>query len=201
MATFSLPAGTVTFLMSDDRPVKLRCGNRIQTRCVSGCRGTARSLTMRSPAMPACVRSSRARATASSRSSAAPRTRWRRRLRRSAGCRQAWPDGMGLSVRIALHTADAQLRDEGNYFGIAFERCARIRAVARGGQTLLSQGDARPRRRPAAGGRELLDCGAHRLRDLGRPEHIFALAASGPSRSAPGRCGPWMRCQTIFRAS
>src|SRR5437763_12049557 len=41
-----------------------------------------------------------------------------------------WPDGMHLRVRIALHTAEAQLRDAGNYFGVALSRCARIRAVA-----------------------------------------------------------------------
>ena len=45
---------------------------------------------------------------------------------------------MELGVRIALHTADAQLRNEGNYFGVALSRCARIRTLARGGQTLLS---------------------------------------------------------------
>jgi class 3 adenylate cyclase len=30
---------------------------------------------------------------------------------------ESWPDGLSLKLRIALHTADAQLRDEGNYFG------------------------------------------------------------------------------------
>src|SRR5947207_9007802 len=29
---------------------------------------------------------------------------------------QVWPEGLDLRVRIALHTAEAQLRDEGNYF-------------------------------------------------------------------------------------
>src|SRR5215204_5468974 len=86
-----------------------------------------------------------------------------------------WPDEMELGVRIALHTADAQLRDEGNYFGIALSRCARIRAIAPGGQTLLSHAthDLVADRLPD--GVELLDCGEHRLRDLGRPERIFAL--------------------------
>jgi predicted ATPase/class 3 adenylate cyclase/DNA-binding CsgD family transcriptional regulator len=85
-----------------------------------------------------------------------------------------WPDGMKLGVRIALHTAEAQLRDEGNYFGIALSRCARIRAIAPGGQTLLSHAthDLVADRLPD--GVELLDCGEHRLRDLGRPERIFA---------------------------
>ena len=53
---------------------------------------------------------------------------------------QAWPGGIELNVRIALHTAEAQLRDEGNYFGVALNRCARLRAIGSGGQTLLTRG-------------------------------------------------------------
>jgi predicted ATPase/class 3 adenylate cyclase/DNA-binding CsgD family transcriptional regulator len=89
--------------------------------------------------------------------------------------RHQWPDGMQLRVRIALHTADAQLRDEGNYFGLALSRTARLRAIAAGGQTLLSRGtrDLVVDRLPD--GVDLADCGTHRLRDLGRPEHVFAL--------------------------
>jgi class 3 adenylate cyclase len=88
---------------------------------------------------------------------------------------QQWPDGMSLRVRIALHTAEAQLRDAGNYFGVALSRCARIRAIAPGGQTLLSRSvrDLVLDGLPQDVG--LLDCGEHRLRDLGRPEQIFAL--------------------------
>jgi len=89
---------------------------------------------------------------------------------------RVWPEGLELRVRIALHTGDAQLRDEGNYFGLALSRCARLRAVAHGGQTLLSRTtrDLVVERLPE--GVELVDCGVHRLRDLGRPEHVFALA-------------------------
>ena len=86
-----------------------------------------------------------------------------------------WPEGIVLRVRVALHTADAQLRDEGNYFGVALSRCARLRGIAHGGQTVLSHAthDLVVDRVPA--GAELVDCGVHRLRDLGRPEHVYAL--------------------------
>jgi predicted ATPase/class 3 adenylate cyclase/DNA-binding CsgD family transcriptional regulator len=89
---------------------------------------------------------------------------------------RSWPEGIELRVRIALHTAEAQLRDEGNYFGVALSRCARIRAIAHGGQTLLSRPthDLVVDRMPE--GISLIDCGEHRLRDLGRPEQVFALA-------------------------
>lgn len=78
-------------------------------------------------------------------------------------------------MRIALHTAEAQLRDEGNYFGQGINRCARLRTVAHGGQVVLSRTtrDLLLDRLPEHA--ELLDLGVHRLRDLGRPEHIFGL--------------------------
>jgi class 3 adenylate cyclase len=93
-----------------------------------------------------------------------------------AFARQAWPGGLELRVRIALHAAEAQLRDEGSYFGIALSRCARLRAIAHGGQTLLSRGvhDLVVERLPDDVA--LVDLGTHRLRDLGRPEHVFALS-------------------------
>ena len=88
---------------------------------------------------------------------------------------ETWPEGVLLKVRIALHTAEAQLRDEGNYFGQAVNRAARLRAVAHGGQIVLS-GTTRDLvldRLPE--GVELEDLGTHRLRDLARPEHVFGL--------------------------
>src|SRR5947207_6840001 len=97
---------------------------------------------------------------------------------------QVWPEGLDLRVRIALHTAEAQLRDEGNYFGVALSRCARVRAIAHGGQTLLSRGvhDLVVERLPDDA--SLVDLGTHRLRDLGRPEHLFALSHPDLAASA-----------------
>jgi predicted ATPase/class 3 adenylate cyclase len=100
-----------------------------------------------------------------------------------------WPEGASLRLRIALHTAEAQLRDEGNYFGQALNRCARLRAVAHGGQVVVSRTarDLALDRLPEDA--ELTDLGVHRLRDLGRPEHVFGLvhpdlpAAFAPLRS------------------
>ena len=64
---------------------------------------------------------------------------------------EPWPAGAAVRMRIALHTAEAQLRDEGNYFGQAVNRCARLRAVAHGGQ-----GVAAPGRSGRGGGPQLL---------------------------------------------
>jgi predicted ATPase/class 3 adenylate cyclase len=99
-----------------------------------------------------------------------------------------WPNGASLRLRIALHTAEAQLRDEGNYFGQAINRCARLRAVAHGGQVLLSRTtrDLALDRLPEDA--ELTDLGVHRLRDLGRPEHVFGLVHPDlPAEFAPLR--------------
>ena len=76
---------------------------------------------------------------------------------------------------MALHTGDAQLRDAFNYYGPTVIRTARLRALAHGGQTIAS----RATRDLVADGLPLgaswRDLGSHRLKDLGRPEHVFQL--------------------------
>jgi class 3 adenylate cyclase len=52
---------------------------------------------------------------------------------------EPWPGGIELSARVAVHAAEAQPDDSGNYHGVALSRCARLRAIATGGQILLSQ--------------------------------------------------------------
>jgi class 3 adenylate cyclase len=47
-------------------------------------------------------------------------------------------DGLGLGVRIAVHTGEIEMRDEGNYFGQTVIRCARLRGIGHGGQILVS---------------------------------------------------------------
>jgi class 3 adenylate cyclase len=51
---------------------------------------------------------------------------------------EVWADDAPLRVRMAVHTGDAQLRDEGNYMGATVNRCARLREIAPGGQVLVS---------------------------------------------------------------
>ncbi len=86
-----------------------------------------------------------------------------------------WPAGASLRLRIALHTVGAPRRDEGNHFDHAVNRCGRLRAVAHGGQVVVS-GTTRDLvfdRLPEHA--ELIDLGVHRLRDLGASEHVFGL--------------------------
>jgi predicted ATPase/class 3 adenylate cyclase/DNA-binding CsgD family transcriptional regulator len=88
---------------------------------------------------------------------------------------EQWPEGAELRVRMAIHTGEAQLRDEGNYFGQTVIRCARLRGIAHGGQILVSEathGLVVDRLRDGLG---LADLGTHRLKDLGRPERVWQL--------------------------
>jgi class 3 adenylate cyclase len=51
--------------------------------------------------------------------------------------RESWGTVRPLRVRIGLHTGEAELR-EGDYFGTAVNRAARLAAVGHGGQVLCS---------------------------------------------------------------
>ena len=88
---------------------------------------------------------------------------------------EPWPAGGEVRVRMALHTGEIRLRDAGNYFGPTIIRCARMRAIGHGGQTLISDAtrDLVVDSLPEAA--ELRDLGLHRLKDLGRAERIWQL--------------------------
>ena len=83
---------------------------------------------------------------------------------------------LGLRVRMALHTGNADERD-GDYFGPALNRVARLLAAGNGGQVLVSgvTSDLVHGQMPAQA--TLGDLGAHRLKDLSRPEQIYQLLA------------------------
>jgi class 3 adenylate cyclase len=91
---------------------------------------------------------------------------------------EAWPTDASLRVRMALHTGEAELRD-GDYYGEAVNRCARLRAAAHGGQILLSEATAGLVREAYPEGVTVRELGEHRLRHLTRPERIFQLLAPG----------------------
>jgi predicted ATPase/class 3 adenylate cyclase/DNA-binding CsgD family transcriptional regulator len=80
-----------------------------------------------------------------------------------------------ISLRIGLHTGEVQLRDESNYIGPTINRTARLRDLAHGGQTVLSNttSDLVEERLPADAW--LTDLGTHAMRDLPRPERVVQL--------------------------
>lgn len=82
----------------------------------------------------------------------------------------------GLRVRIALHSGEAQERED-DYFGPAVNRIARLIDLAHGGQILVSGVCADLISNEVREQISLRDLGTHRLRDLAEPEHIFQLCA------------------------
>jgi predicted ATPase/class 3 adenylate cyclase len=83
-------------------------------------------------------------------------------------------DSLGLVVRAGLHLGQDQQRD-GDYFGPAVNRAARIMSAAHGGQVLVSQTVAEHLAGRLPEGLALRDLGAVRLRDLGRPERVHQV--------------------------
>jgi predicted ATPase/class 3 adenylate cyclase len=82
----------------------------------------------------------------------------------------------GIRVRIALHTGHAHER-EGDYFGPTLNRIARLVSIGHGGQILISGPSAALLQDAVPSESVLRDLGAHRLKDLARPEHVYQLAA------------------------
>ncbi len=84
----------------------------------------------------------------------------------------------GLRVRAAIHTGTADERD-GDYFGPAVNRIARLLAIGHGGQTLVSgvTGTIVQAELPAQV--TLHDLGEHRLKDLTARERVYQLDAPG----------------------
>jgi len=88
---------------------------------------------------------------------------------------ELWPDARPLHVRMAIHTGQVLLRDEGNYFGPTIIRCARLRSLAHGGQILVSEATRAVVADSDLVGSGFLDLGTHRLKGLDRAERVWQL--------------------------
>jgi predicted ATPase/class 3 adenylate cyclase len=89
-----------------------------------------------------------------------------------------------LKVRMALHAGEVELR-EGDYFGRAPNKTARLLASAHGGQVLVSGAVAELLSGRLPDGAALCDLGRHRLRDLTGPEQIYQLLGPGLANTFP----------------
>jgi predicted ATPase len=97
---------------------------------------------------------------------------------------EPWPTSRPIRVRMSLHTGVCEERDN-DYFGPVVNRAARLEAVAHGGQVLVSGATAELLSEALPDGVSLRDLGSHRLKDLGRPEQVFQLEASGLAAAFP----------------
>jgi predicted ATPase/class 3 adenylate cyclase len=89
---------------------------------------------------------------------------------------EEWGEVGALQVRMALHTGAVQERD-GNYFGPALSKIARLLSAGHGGQILLSLTAQELVKDSLPEGISLRDMGERRLKDLSRPEQIFQVVA------------------------
>jgi predicted ATPase/class 3 adenylate cyclase len=87
---------------------------------------------------------------------------------------EEWGEVGELRARMGLHLGEAE-RQGGHYFGAPLYRCARLTATAHGGQVVLSQAACDLVQDSLPPGVSLRDLGAHRLKDLQRPERVFQL--------------------------
>ena len=91
---------------------------------------------------------------------------------------EPWPEGHAIRVRMGLHTGSGSLGGD-DYVGLDVHRAARIAAAGSGGQVLLSDATRALAEPDLEEGVGLGDLGAHRLKDLARPEHLFQLEIPG----------------------
>jgi predicted ATPase/DNA-binding SARP family transcriptional activator len=98
---------------------------------------------------------------------------------------EPWPLTVPLRVRAGVHTGDAEPRD-GDWYGQAVNRAARLRALGGGGQTLLSGVTAGLVADQTPKDLHLLYRGRRVLRGIERPEDVWELVGSDdPEVTAP----------------
>jgi predicted ATPase/DNA-binding SARP family transcriptional activator/class 3 adenylate cyclase len=97
---------------------------------------------------------------------------------------EPWPPDAHLAVRIAVHTGEAIEQDD-DYFGPAVNRVARLRGIAGGGQVLISGATAPLVAEQLPADSELVELGAVTLRDLTRPETVWALTGGSLPEPVP----------------
>jgi predicted ATPase/class 3 adenylate cyclase len=89
--------------------------------------------------------------------------------------REAWPTGTPLRVRMGLHTGEVRVRGGEHLDYTPINRCARVRAAGHGGQVLLTKATRDLVAGRLGGGFGLKRLGEFRLRDLATSELIFQL--------------------------
>jgi predicted ATPase/class 3 adenylate cyclase len=88
---------------------------------------------------------------------------------------EAWPAGVVLRVRMGLHTGEARAAGSDRLDNTPINRCARVRAAGHGGQVLVTQATRDLASGRLGSGFGLVRLGEFRLRDLAQPELIYQL--------------------------
>jgi predicted ATPase/class 3 adenylate cyclase len=88
---------------------------------------------------------------------------------------EAWPEGAVLRVRMGLHTGEARAPGSDRIDHAPINRCARVKAAGHGGQVLVTKTTRDLVGKRLGGGFGLKRLGEFRLRDLSEPELIYQL--------------------------
>jgi predicted ATPase/class 3 adenylate cyclase len=195
VSTEALPAGTVTFLLTDIEgstrlwetvPEAMEVALERHNRLVTGVIGEHGGVVVTSRGEGDSFFAAFASAVAAVEAAGACQLR--------LGT-EDWPAGAALRVRMGLHTGEAHVH-EGDYVDHApINRCARVKAAAHGGQVLVTKTTRDLVAGRLGGGFGLTRLGEFRLRDLAEPELIYQLTHAGlpagfpPIRTGAGR-GP-----------
>ena len=91
---------------------------------------------------------------------------------------EPWPEPLAIRVRMGMHTGEALERD-GNYFGPAVIRAARLMALVDGGRVVCSRATRDAVQDGLPAGTTLLSVGSVSLKGLSTPEEVFAVSAPG----------------------
>ncbi len=170
-----LPAGTVTFLLTDIEgstrlwesvpeamEAALAAHNRLLTSVIEGhdgvvvtSRGEGDSFFAVFPSAVAAVQAAGAC--------------------QLALAAEPWPEGASLRVRMGLHTGEVRPRGSDRIDHAPINRCARVKAAGHGGQVLVTKTTCDLVEGRLGGGFGLARLGEFRLRDLAEPELIYQL--------------------------
>src|SRR6202163_1107332 len=99
-----------------------------------------------------------------------------------------WPHQASVRVRMGVHTGESRPASAASgvdYVGFEVSRAARIAAAAHGGQVLVSDTTESLVRDLLGPGLALQELGAHRFKDLVRPQRIYQLVIEGLPDSFP----------------
>jgi class 3 adenylate cyclase len=104
-----------------------------------------------------------------------------------------WPEGVTVRVRIGIHSGRPTLTDMG-YIGLPVHTAARVCAAAHGGQILASGQTREAVAESPPPGIRFRSLGRHRLPGLVRTEALFQVEADGlPANFPPPRMAPRAR--------
>ncbi|HTU82940.1 MAG TPA: adenylate/guanylate cyclase domain-containing protein [Candidatus Acidoferrales bacterium] len=104
----------------------------------------------------------------------------------------------GIRVRMALNTGTSDER-EGDYYGPAVNRVARLLSLGHGGEVLASVTTADLVRETLPAGTTLVDLGRHRLKDIAEPEWVHRLSPAGLPQKFPPLRSPEARPTNLPR--